>query len=354
MKRSLAITLLLLASGCSGDRSAPPVTRLQPPPDPPAGWRPLIGDYAANGDTLSVLEDSGTLRLLRWHADGHALTATSEDAFAVAPGEDGAVAGVTGRGAGGSTPGLTFRHGADGGVVGLALDDSVFQRLRFGPEDGTSFRITPLRPPAELRREALAATPPREDGDFLPSDLVEIVTLDPTIKLEIRYATANNFMGEPFYSEPRAFLQRPAAEALVKAHRWLKERGYGLLIHDGYRPWYVTRMFWDATPQALKVFVADPATGSRHNRGCAVDLTLYDLATGEPVVMTGGYDEMSPRSYPDYPGGTSHERWLRALLRQAMEAQGFTVYDAEWWHFDYKDWKRYRIGNERFEEIGAR
>jgi serine beta-lactamase-like protein LACTB len=84
-----------------------------------------------------------------------------------------------------------------------------------------------------------------------------------------------------------------------------------------------------------------------------VDLTLYDLVTGEEVPMTGGYDEMSPRSFADYPGGTSRQRWFRELLRQAMEAQGFTVYEAEWWHFDYKDWKRYRIGNQRFEELGG-
>jgi len=111
-------------------------------------------------------------------------------------------------------------------------------------------------------------------------------------------------------------------------------------------------MFWDATPDALKIFVADPASGSRHNRGCAIDLTLLDLATGEPVTMPGGYDEMSPRSYGIYPGGTARQRWLRELLREGMEAQGFTVYPAEWWHFDYRDWPRYRIGNQTFEEIG--
>ena len=115
----------------------------------------------------------------------------------------------------------------------------------------------------------------------------------------------------------------------------------------------MTRLFWDATPPDLHRFVADPSQGSRHNRGCAVDLTLYDLKTGKAMVMTGGFDEMSDRSYPDYPGGTSLQRWHRDLLRRAMEAEGFTVYEVEWWHFDYKDWKKYRIGNESFEEISA-
>jgi len=140
-------------------------------------------------------------------------------------------------------------------------------------------------------------------------------------------------------------------EALVRVANALHARGYGLLIHDGYRPWYVTKMFWDATPPAQHEFVANPADGSRHNRGEAVDLSLYDLSTGRPVEMPGTYDEFSHRSYPGYEGGTSLQRWHRELLRSAMEAEGFTVFTSEWWHFDYKDWKRYHIGNITFEKI---
>jgi D-alanyl-D-alanine dipeptidase len=211
-----------------------------------------------------------------------------------------------------------------------------------------------VKPVPGLLAEALTAKPPVETGDFRPSDLVELVTLDPTIKLDVRYATPNNFLGTVFYPEARAFLQRPAAQALVRAHRRLRKQGYGLLIHDGYRPWHVTKVFWEATPDADKIFVADPSQGSRHNRGCAVDLSLYSLSTGEPIEMVGTYDEISDRSYPDYPGGTSLQRWHRRLLRDAMEAEGFTVYEAEWWHFDYKDWQRYRIGNEPFDRAAAK
>ncbi|MEO8636604.1 MAG: M15 family metallopeptidase [Gemmatimonadales bacterium] len=214
------------------------------------------------------------------------------------------------------------------------------------------FRITPLRPVAELRSEALQASPPHEDGPFRPADLVEVVTLDSTIHLDIRYATSNNFLSTPLYSQPRAFLQRPAAEAVVRIHRALGQLGFGLLIHDAYRPWYITKVFWDATPPSQHDFVADPATGSRHNRGCAVDLTLYQLKNGKPVTMPSLYDEFSPRAYPDYAGGTAEQTRLRELLRSAMEAEGFTVYSHEWWHFDYKDWKLYGIGNTRFEDLG--
>jgi D-alanyl-D-alanine dipeptidase len=215
------------------------------------------------------------------------------------------------------------------------------------------FRITPARPVPDLLREALAAKPPQETGEFRTSDLVEPARLDPTIRLDIRYATSNNFLSTPVYAQPRAFMQRPAAEALVRVSHALAKQGYGLLIHDAYRPWYVTRVFWDATPPEQHRFVADPAMGSRHNRGCAVDLTLYDLRTGRVIEMPSLYDEMSERAYPAYTGGSDAARAHRDLLRHAMEAEGFNVYEFEWWHFDYKDWKSYAIGNVRFEDIAG-
>jgi D-alanyl-D-alanine dipeptidase len=216
----------------------------------------------------------------------------------------------------------------------------------------SSFHITPLRPVEELRAEALKAEPPQEQGKFRKPELRELIKLDPTIKLDIRYATSNNFLGSPVYTQARAFLQWPAAQALLRVQRDLKARGYGLIIHDGYRPWYVTKIFWDATPDDKKIFVADPAKGSLHNRGCAVDLSLYNLATGKEVKMPSGYDEMTDRAYSDYSGGTADERAHRTLLRQAMERQNFKVNPTEWWHFDYKDWRQYAILNVRFEDLG--
>lgn len=215
------------------------------------------------------------------------------------------------------------------------------------------FRIQPVRPVEELRAEALAAKPPQEHGGFRKPDLVDLTTLDPRIKLDIRYATSNDFLSTPVYSSARAFLQRPAAEALLRAHRELLKQGYGVLVFDAYRPWYVTKIFWDATPPDKHEFVANPAEGSRHNRGCAADISLYDLKTGREVSMTGVYDEMSERSYPSYTGGTAVERSRRDLLRREMEKQGFTVFPSEWWHFDYRDWKQYGIQNVPFEQIGA-
>ncbi len=202
-----------------------------------------------------------------------------------------------------------------------------------------------------LRREALAATPPREAGPFRSVDLVALESLDPSLHLDLRYATSRNFLGTPIYAVARAFLERPAAEALLRAHRALRAEGYGLLILDAYRPWWVSRLFWDAVPQDKRRFVADPAKGSRHNRGCAVDLTLYALADGRAVEMPSAYDEMTDRASPRFAGGSAAQRARRDLLRRAMEAQGFTVFASEWWHFDHRLWREYPILNLPLEQV---
>ena len=196
-----------------------------------------------------------------------------------------------------------------------------------------------------------AQGPPKEAGTFREPELRELVKLDPTIKLDIRYATRNNFLGRPVYKEARAFLQKPAAEALVRAHHRLRPQGYGIVVFDGYRPWSVTKIFWDVTPQDKKIFVADPSQGSRHNRGCAVDLSMYELATGKIVQMPSEYDEMTERAHINYACATPEAKRLRDLLRVAMEAEGFAVYEPEWWHYDYKDWKEYSIQNVPFSKI---
>src|SRR5216117_3472377 len=155
--------------------------------------------------------------------------------------------------------------------------------------------------------------PPKEHGQFRPPDLVELVKLDPTIRLDIRYATTNNFLHRPVYRQAKAFLQRPAAEALVRAHRSLKPKGYGIVVFDGYRPWSVTKLFWDSASEAERKieFVANPKNGSRHNRGCAADISLFALSTGAEVKMPSAYDEFSERAFPSYTGGPPEARVAR-------------------------------------------
>lgn len=319
------------------DELEPAIVEL--PPDIPESWRALIGEYGWDHNTLYILEKDETLHALIEWFDSYPLTEIDRDRFAFP--DYGLYHGEE----------LVFERDASGTATAVVAGSVRFERREVGTVEGETFRIVPLRPVEELREIALAARPPDEPGDFRKPDLVEPAVLDPTIRLDVRYASTNNFMGAVFYDEPRAFLQRPAAEALVRAHHALADEGYGILIHDAYRPWYVTKMFFDATPEPQRIFVADPASGSRHNRGAAADITLYDLETGEPVRTVGGYDEFSDRSYPDYPGGTSRQRWLRELLRRNVEAEGFDVYEVEWWHFDYRDWKEYPILNESFDEL---
>jgi D-alanyl-D-alanine dipeptidase len=272
----------------------------------------LIGEYGPDDDVWMVLEDESRLHMRRGET-AYPLDEASQDEFLGRPSDAGA------------RERLLFTRAGDGRAVGFQLGEAYFTRREVGTVGGETFRIEPVRDVEELRVEARAATSPVEEGPFRDSDLVDLTSLSATIELDIRYASTNNFMNAVFYEDSRAFLQRPAAEAVARAHRALEPDGYGLLIHDGYRPWYVTKMFWDATPDHQREFVADPASGSRHNRGAAVDLSLYDLVTDEPIEMPGSYDEFSHRSYADYPGGTARQRWHRDLLRQVMEAEGFTV-----------------------------
>lgn len=193
-------------------------------------------------------------------------------------------------------------------------------------------------------------TPP-EKNETNANSLVELVRLDETIKLDIRYATKNNFVGKPIYKEARAFLQKPAADALVRIHQSLKAQNLGLVIFDGYRPLSATELFWEVTPPSKKKFVANPKNGSRHNRGCAVDLSLYDLKTKENLDMPTDFDDFTEHAAIDYSGATDRQMKNREILRQAMESDGFKVYPAEWWHYDFQNCPENRILNIPFSDI---
>jgi D-alanyl-D-alanine dipeptidase len=341
-RRSVATLLLSFLSACA--LFARPPDSLLPgskPVDAPPEWKQLVGVYLDEDSKHSfvLLEQDGKFFWRDEKGVSREVSGHNGIVFLPSEGDEVVVRDIV--------------RDKAGNVTGFCRLKSCYSRTDAGTDPLRSYHVTPLRPVDDLRHEALAALPPFEKGPFRKVDLVELAPLDASIHFDIRYATSNNFLSTPVYSQSRAFLQRPAAAALLRVQKKLEPLGYGLLIHDAYRPWYVTKIFWDATPSEGKIFVADPAQGSRHNRGCAVDLTLYDLATGKPIEMPGTYDEMSPRSFPSFPGGTSLQRWHRDLLRRAMESEGFTVYESEWWHFDYKDWHEYPILNIPFEKLGS-
>jgi D-alanyl-D-alanine dipeptidase len=338
----LCFCVLLASAPIRSQTADSAATSLAPGPKPadaPLEWKQLVGIYTREDtkDSFVVLEQG---HRLFWR-DSH-------NGIEESPEKDGTLWIGVGDG---RSIGLTELRDANGIVTGLSYLNEFYTRTDAGADPAHFFHVTPTKPVEELRAAARVAKPPEEAGPFRKAELVELTTLNPGFHLDIRYAQANNFLSTPLYTQARAFMQRPAAEALLRVLRKLQPLGYGLLIHDAYRPWYITKLFWDATPPEGHNFVADPQKGSKHNRGCAVDLTLYDLASGNVIEMPGLYDEMSPRSFPTFPGGTSLQRWHRDLLRRAMESEGFAVDQNEWWHFDYKDWKQYPILNVPFEKL---
>lgn len=179
--------------------------------------------------------------------------------------------------------------------------------------------------------------------------LVEIKKYIPNIALDIRYATTNNFMGEQMYASSGAFTRLPVVRALQKVQKELNQQGLGLKIFDGYRPYTVTVAFYEK--QKDSVFVAAPWKGSRHNRGCAIDLTIIDLKTGKELKMPTGFDDFTKKAYADYSGASKKATENRELLKAVMSKNGFTVYKEEWWHYDFNNWKDYDLTDISFEEL---
>jgi zinc D-Ala-D-Ala dipeptidase len=186
-------------------------------------------------------------------------------------------------------------------------------------------------------------------GEAAP--FVDLAAACPTMRLEIRYATAENFLGTPLYPEARAFLRAPVAQALARAHEALAGEGLGLLVFDAYRPWSVTKRMWELTPPEKRGFVARPERGSNHNRGCAVDVSLYTLADGREAEMPSAYDEMSARAASAYAGGSEKARALRDRLRTALAAEGFAEERHEWWHFNHRTCRGYPVLDVPFDRL---
>ena len=217
---------------------------------------------------------------------------------------------------------------------------------------------------AALPLVGCAAIGPDPDVQFIPADraaalkpddpkrLLELVTLDPAIRLDMRYATSNNFTGRVLYDAARAFLAAPAAQAVVRASKAAQAEGFGLTIYDAYRPWRITKKLWDATPVGpKKEYVANPKRGSKHNRGCAVDLTLHDLQTGKLVEMPTEFDDFSEKAHRDYMNASAVAISNRARLARYLEAEGFLGLSNEWWHFDFNGWEQFPVMDIPFSKI---
>ena len=179
--------------------------------------------------------------------------------------------------------------------------------------------------------------------------LLDLADFD--IPLDIRYATTDNFMKQQLYPVAKAYLRAPAARALLNVQRDLAPRGLGIKVFDAYRPYRVTVAMWE--PIKNPDYVADPAKGSRHNRGAAVDLTLIDLKTGQEVPMPTPYDDFTPRAAHAFEDLPEDVRANRALLKEVMTKHGFDPLPSEWWHFDFRGWDRFELLDVPFDQLST-
>jgi len=181
------------------------------------------------------------------------------------------------------------------------------------------------------------------------NELIDMGTYIPEITLDIRYATSDNFTGKPIYDSPRAFVRKPVAEALKQIQDELKLKNKGLKIFDAYRPYSATLKFYEIYPDTN--FVAAPWHGSRHNRGCAVDVSLIDLITGLEIPMPTPFDDFTFKAASDYSSLPDSIIRNRKLLADIMTSYGFSIYPTEWWHYDFKGWEQFKLMGIPFEEL---
>lgn len=188
--------------------------------------------------------------------------------------------------------------------------------------------------------------------------LIELVQINPHFKTNVYYATENNFTHKKVYPSARCFLQEPAARALDKVEQELETQHVGLVIFDAYRPLSVQKIFWEIFPD--ENYVANPAKGSRHNRGCAVDVSLIDLKTGTELTMPSAFDDFSKKSQRNYEKMEPLAHKHCKLLEEVMEKHGFKGLPSEWWHFDFvginvkpgqEVWKQFPITDIDIEHI---
>ncbi len=181
-----------------------------------------------------------------------------------------------------------------------------------------------------------------------PDDLVELVKIEPKIRLDIRYATTNNFTGKKVYPEARCFVRREVAQQLVGVQRELEGMGLGLKIYDGYRPLSIQKKFWSLVPDER--YVANPAKGSKHNRGAALDLTIV-RRDGTEIPMPTGYDDFTEKAYRNYMTLSPEVLKNRELLEKVMTKHGFIGFPTEWWHFDSVGWEKFPIMDVEISQI---
>ena len=315
------------------------------PKDAPKDIKYILGFYYGNGENILIRENNGRLELLYRTAledksfvaaNLYPLSKVHFDSYTLQ--ESGPMSNTEAS--------VRFERDPDGYGISCRVGGNTYSRYCFGTTQGE--RAKPFRLEersaeewAKLREEAAKAAVPAALSAGEQAQLVDVASVA-GLKVNSVYAGSDNLFGAPLYTTPKLFVSKEAAAALGKVQQRLAPYGYGLVLWDAYRPWSVSKLANLALPEGKKDMLEDPEVkGSTHNTGNAVDVGLYSLESGEELDLGGGFDEPSLRQYASYAGGTSRERYLRSLLREEMELQGFKGIEMEWWHFEFGDCSKF-------------
>ncbi|WP_293724606.1 M15 family metallopeptidase [Phascolarctobacterium succinatutens] len=315
------------------------------PDDAPKDIKYILGFYYGNGENILIRENNGRLELLYRTAQEdrsfaaanlYPLSKVHFDSYTLQ--ESGPMSNTE--------AGVRFERDTDGYGISCRVGGNTYSRYFLGTTQGE--RAKPFRLEersaeewAKLREEAAKAAVPAALAAGEQAQLVDAASVA-GLKVNSVYAGSDNLFGAPLYSTPKLFVAKDAAAALGRVQQRLAAYGYGLVLWDAYRPWSVSKLANLALPEGKKDMLEDPEVkGSVHNTGNAVDVGLYSLDSGEELDMGCGFDEPSLRQYASYAGGTSRERYLRSLLREEMELQGFKGIEMEWWHFEFGDCSKF-------------
>ena len=335
MKRILSLLLCLLCF--TGSALAAPAFE---PKDCPKDLKYILGMYYGNGELFLLRENKGEVELVYrfgqkdyTFAGSNVYPLVKEHFDSYTINESGPLNHLDAA--------VRIERSREGYGVSCSVGGNRYSRRFFAGENGKPFRFAVSGDWQELKNAASAAVMPANLGAGQQAQLVNLAQAVPGIKLDLRYAGTDNCFGNVLNDDARAFLDVEAAAALNTVQLNLAQYGYGLLVWEAYRPWSVSKLAYDALPLENKSMLPAPEVGFSHNTGRSVDVSLYSLATGEPVDMISDFDEPSIRQYANFAGGTELERYCRDLLRTQMQLAGFTASDMEWWHFDYGNIKAF-------------
>lgn len=320
------------------------------PKDAPKDIKHILGFYFGNGENILIRENMGHLELLyrtkledKCFKDANVFPLTKDffDSYTIL--ENGPLRM--------QDAAIKFQRDKDGYGISMRAGGNLYTRRFMGntvgdKPSGFSIKTHSDEEWAAMRKSALEATMPEflqvgEKADLVPAGTI------PNLKENNVYATSENLFQAPLYESKPMYVGQACSIALSKVNERLKPYGLGLVLWDAYRPWYISKLANLALPDNGKDMLSDPdKEGSAHNTGNAVDVSLYDLETGEELEMISTFDEPSMRQYSSYAGGTSKQRFLRELLQKEMELAGFKGIEMEWWHFEYqpdKKWAKLNI-----------